>query len=281
MLPDYVEADEDVFPQLTAPLSVPLTSVSGNMTSAPAAAPSQAAKDYGNSHMFLINFYRRYFDIDLEIFFDKLYKTLIPFTSSDDDIALDLPELYGFIWITGTLVFLMFVSATASNIMGQWLHGGDETPAYNYNFDLIFKLMAIFYGYNVIVPFLLVMWTRFVTKFPEPLPLFNVMLIYGYTNILWVPITLINFLFVVFISYEKHHVLLNVLEWVIVVILGVITMISNLLKVAPSIKNNCVMLHTGDAAAGRRVYFPLLVALGLAHVGFTVLVKWSFFGINV
>lgn len=231
--------------------------------------------------MFLINFYRRYFDIDLEIFFDKLYKTLIPFTSSDDDIALDLPELYGFIWITGTLVFLMFVSATASNIMGQWLHGGDETPAYNYNFDLIFKLMAIFYGYNVIVPFLLVMWTRFVTKFPEPLPLFNVMLIYGYTNILWVPITLINFLFVVFISYEKHHVLLNVLEWVIVVILGVITMISNLLKVAPSIKNNCVMLHTGDAAAGRRVYFPLLVALGLAHVGFTVLVKWSFFGINV
>lgn len=272
MLPDYVEPDEDVFEPEPVAAASPVT--------APPPS-SQPAKDYGRSHVFSINFYRRYFDLDLEIFFDKIYKTLFPFTWRESDAANECPELYGFIWITGTLVFLMFVSATGSNIIGHWLHGGEETPAYNYNFDLIFKLMAIFYGYNALVPFLLVIWTRLVTKFPEPLSLVHIMLVYGYTNILWVPITIINFLFVVLISYEKHHLLLNILEWVIVAILGAVTGFSNLRKVAPQVKANCVMIHTGDALAARKLYVPIMVALGLAHVGFTVLVKWSYFGINI
>lgn len=275
-MPDYVEPDEDIFP-----MNEP-SQPSYSTQSAPVPPPAQpTAAKYEKSHMFLINFYRRYFDLDSDVFFDKIFKTLFPFRWSAEDSANEVLELYGFIWITGTLVFLMFVSNTGSNIIGQWLHGKEEVPAYNYNFDLIFKLMGLFYGYNLFVPIVLCVWTRWVTKFPEPISLLQVVSIYGYTNILWIPITLLNFVFVVLVLYEKHSLLLNVLEWVVVVLLGIITGMSNLSKVAPMLKKNCVMIHTGDAAASRKIYLPLMIGLAVAHLGFTVLVKWSYFGIKV
>lgn len=252
---DIIEPDQPAPATLTTSKSSP-TSSSGQ-----------------SSNMFRISFYRQYFDIDGDIFFHKIQKTLNPLTVESGQEESD--ELYGFIWLTGTLIFCMFVSSTGSNILADWIHQSKES-VYVYNFDTIFTGMTLFYGYNLLVPFILYM-VSYGMKFPKPLSVINTMSVYGYTNILWIPITLINLVVVLFISKE-HSFLLNIIEWVLVSITGAITGLSNLRKVTPIIKENCALLHE-DVAAANKLYLTILIGLTIAHTLFTVLVKIAFFGI--
>ena len=232
-----------------------------------------------NSNVFKLNFYRQYFDLDSEIFFAKIQKAINPLLSSfgvESDEA-ESPELYGFIWITGTLIFLMFVSTTGSNILSHWLHSTDGN--YEYNFDLLTFSVTLFYGYNFLVPMVLYIVTSHFLKFPNRLLLTKTMSIYGYTNLLWIPITLANFVIVIFINNDKHHVLLNLLEWLVVLASGVVTGMSNISKIFPSVKKNCLLLHNGDIDASNRQTYIILGALAVAHVAFTLAVKVCFFGI--
>ncbi|KAK6455530.1 uncharacterized protein RJT20DRAFT_128794 [Scheffersomyces xylosifermentans] len=238
-----------------------------------------------NSHMFQINFYRAYFNLDSDTFFRKIQRALNPLNSSFSATADDdenVTELYGFFWITGTLIFLMFVSSTGSNILSQWLHSdAEDGEKYEYSFELLTKSISLFYGYNLVVPVLLFLITSFVFKFPQKISLTTVISIYGYTNILWFPITIVNFLIVIFISNQKHHLMLNILEWIIVLVSGAVTGLSNLTKLSPIIHKNCLLLNDGNASVANKQYLTLIGGLALAHLLFTILVKVSFFGIKV
>lgn len=230
-----------------------------------------------------MSFYSRYFDLNTEDFFTKIKQALNPINKSSSpvhDNEDDVTELYGFFWITGTLIFLMFVSATGSNLLSHWLHLLKKENKYEYDFDLLTVSISLFYGYNLLVPFLLYAGTSWVLKFPVRLSLTKVISIYGYTNILWLPITVINFLIVILISNEKHHTLLNVLEWIIVLTSGIITGLSNLSKISPVLERNSMLIHQ-DLDQSKRLHMILLALLGVAHLGFTVAVKVCFFGISV
>ena len=159
---------------------------------------SSNAQQSTKSHIFQINFYRSFFDLDSDVFYVKLQKALNPFSQANegDDQRQYPHELYGFVWITGTLIFLMFVSSTGSNLLNQWLRGDDTSKPYSYDFSLLIKSISLFYGYNFIVPFLLWAITTYYNKFPHPIDLVKTVSIYGYTNVLWVPITIINLLIV-------------------------------------------------------------------------------------
>lgn len=232
-----------------------------------------------NAHMFQIKFYRQFFDIDTDGFVHKLQRALNPFDTTflgDGDAAT---ELYGFIWITGTLIFLMFVSATGSNILASWIHGADN-GRYEYKFDLLRLLVSLFYGYNLCVPLALYALTSWGLKFPRRLAFTELISIYGYTNILWVPITVVNFLIAVLVSGKRHSVLLNALEWTIVLLSGLVTGASNLMKVSPLIRQNCLILQEGNPDVhGARYHVALMTALGACHLVFTVVVKMCFFGL--
>lgn len=230
-----------------------------------------------------MSFYSRYFDLNTEDFFTKIKQALNPINKSSSpvhDNEDDVTELYGFFWITGTLIFLMFVSATGSNLLSHWLHLLKKENKYEYDFDLLTVSISLFYGYNLLVPFLLYAGTSWVLKFPVRLSLTKVISIYGYTNILWLPITVINFLIVILISNEKHHTLLNVLEWIIVLTSGIITGLSNLSKISPVLERNSMLIHE-DLDQSKKLHMILLALLGVAHLGFTVAVKVCFFGISV
>ncbi|RLV93412.1 hypothetical protein JA1_002489 [Spathaspora sp. JA1] len=252
----------------------------------PQGAPTGASSGAGGkSHMFQINFYRVYFDLDSDTFFYKIQRALNPFATfgepDEEEHSNEPAELYGFFWITGTLIFLMFVSSTGSNLLSQWLYGDKEKKKYEYSFDLLTKSISLFYGYNILGPGLLYLITRFVYKFPYGLSLSRVISIYGYTNVLWFPITFINVLIVILINNKNHHLMLNLFEWIIVLISGFVTGLSNLAKLTPIIKKNTLVIHEGDRTAGKRMYFTIVGALAIAHLLFTILVKVSFFGIKV
>ncbi|KAK6203242.1 uncharacterized protein RJT21DRAFT_119391 [Scheffersomyces amazonensis] len=238
----------------------------------------------GKSHMFQINFYRAYFNLDTDTFFLKIQKALNPLSSisaptdEDDNQAT---ELYGFIWITGTLIFLMFVSSTGANILSNWLHPTNETTKYEYSFELLTLSMSLFYGYNFLIPLILYLWTSFVLHFPQRISLTKLISIYGYTNVLWFPITAINFLIVILVNNKNHHLILNLLEWIIVAVSGLVTGLSNLSKIGPIINKNALLLYDGNSQAANRLYLIAMGALAFSHIIFTVLVKISFFGIKV
>lgn len=231
-----------------------------------------------NSHMFQMNFYRKYFDLNSDMFFQRIKRAANPFNKSFDDSDTDeTTELYGFFWITGTLIFFMFLSSTGANLLAHWLHSDDDV--YEYSFDLLTLSITLFYGYNIAVPVILVLTTSFLLKFPQALSITRLMSIYGYTNILWIPITLINILAATFVSQKTHPVLLNLLEWIFVVTSGIITCLSNTLKISPIIKKNCFLVNNNDEATSRKQSYIIIGAIVVAHMLFTVLVKICFFGI--
>lgn len=233
--------------------------------------------------MFQINFYRRFFDVNTDDFFGKIKQALNPINnasvvaSQDDE---DDTELYGFIWITATLIFLMFVSSTGSNILSEWLHSGVDDAKYEYNFELLTLLLSLFYGYTVVAPAVLFAVTTWGMAFKERLSLTRLISIYGYANVLWFPITAANFVLVVFVSNKKHHAVLNILQWVIVLVSGAVTGLSIVVKVRPIILKNAMDLAEGNETEGEKRHRVLVFAVLAAHVLFTVLVKISFFGIK-
>lgn len=234
--------------------------------------------------MFQLHFYRRFFDLDTETFFNKIQAALNPFNGAetvDQDLENSEYELYGFIWITGTLIFLVFVSSTGSNLLAEWLRPSKKSHKYEYSFDLLTLSLSLFYGYNIIVPALFWSFTTWFLKFPQPTSLIRVISIYGYTNILWVPITVLNFLIVLIVNNKKHHLLLNLLEWLVVTFSGIITGVSNIKKLRPIVEKNCLLLNEGNSDAAQRLLYSVLLALALAHLIFVFLVKFSFFGISV
>lgn len=230
-----------------------------------------------------MGFYQQFFDLNTDEFFGKIRLALNPFnnasvvTGQDEG---DLTELYGFIWITATLIFLMFVSSTGSNILAHWLHSGNDDAKYEYNFDLLTISMILFYGYTVIVPTLLYVVTTWVMNFQDRLSLTRLVSIYSYANVLWFPIAVANFVLVVFVSNKNHHKLLNLLQWIIVVLSGAVTGLSIVLKVRPILLKNSMALDTEGSGEGKKKYRVLLFSLVAAHVVFTVLMKVLFFGIS-
>lgn len=231
-------------------------------------------------HMFQINFYSRFFDINTEEFFGKIRLALNPFNresvaSSDGD---DHPELYGFIWINATLVFLMFVSATGSNLLAHFLHAGKKDKQYEYNFKLLTLSITLFYGYTIVVPLTLYVITKYLLHFKEQLSLTRLVSIYSYANVMWFPITVANFFLVVFVSNKKHSVVLNVLQWAIVLLSGAFSGLSIVLKVRPIILKNSLAAENPDE--GQKQHLSLVLFLAGAHLIFTILVKMLFFGID-
>ena len=203
---------------------------------------------------------------------------LNPFNNASAVAGVDEDsELYGFIWITATLIFLMFVSSTSSNLVSHWLYSDKDDGKYEYDFLLLTLSIIMFYGYTALVPFLFFAATTWFMKFEERFSLTRVISIYSYANVLWFPVTVANFILVVFISSSKHHKLLSALQWILVAASGAVSGLSIVVKLRPLILKNTRGL-SGDGTAEDQKKLRLLISvLFAAHVAFTVLVKVLFF----
>lgn len=230
--------------------------------------------------MFQTRFYSRFFDLNTEEFLAKIQQALNPLNKEscaaghDDDSTT---ELYGFLWITATLIFLMFVSSTGSNLIADFWNPKEDGKSYQYDFTILTLSATLFYGYAVVVPAALFAVTLWVLKFQDRLSLTRLVSIYSYANVLWFPVTIANFVCVAVITSKFW---LGTIEWCMVFLTGAISGFSIVWKVRPVILKNLLTLSADDVDAAHRKLNSLVLALVLAHAGFTVAVKFLFFGVK-
>ncbi|ODV95213.1 hypothetical protein PACTADRAFT_49953 [Pachysolen tannophilus NRRL Y-2460] len=277
------DADEDVFDiEPDIPMAVPETNGNGNGKSSeresivPDVAVGGGGGAYKNKSyeggLFSTNYYRQFFDLNTAEFFTNCYKSINPFNQLQDSELNEVGDLYGAIWITGTLIVLLFFSNSLSNLIMEWLNHKD-TNNKNY-FNLLVFSINLLYGYLFIIPLLLYVLLRFYFKLSFILPLSKIISIYGYSNIWWIPAA---FLSIVRGILSNHQILKRILEWCLIGFGGILSGLSIFTKLFSILQQS---FSTGSSIGPESLKYTYLISgfLGLCHIGFTIAVKVSFFG---
>lgn len=212
-----------------------------------------------------LNHYRRYFNLSTSDFFKNCVQSVNVLGKIDE--VEEIGDMYGPIWVTATVIFILFFSNTCSGLLVSWLQGGDSS--YKYNFDLLTGAISLLYGYTFVIPAVYFFLTVWYLKMSGLFPLSKLISIYGYANAAWVPSAILSIArgFLV-----NHSILSNTLKWISVLFGGIISGASILVKVYPVTKNSCIVMGKEN--------LPMFLcgALLVAHVGLIIAVKVSFFG---
>lgn len=213
---------------------------------------------------FSLNHYRQYFDLDTQTFFGNCIASINPLASVPAD-ALDMPgDLYGSVWITATLVFLLFFCNTLAELLSGALRDVGQ-PRVNY-FGMIVSSLNLLYGYTVLVPLGVYLALRFYFRTERQVPLTRLMALYSYANLLWIPAAFLSIFRGLLVN---HQTLGGALKWICVLIGGALSGASVLFKVKQYLD-----MVLGESREG----LALLALLVVAHVGYTVGIKVCFYG---
>lgn len=91
------------------------------------------------------------------------------------------PDLYGPVWITTTVVLILFLAGTLQRYFaGGTLDGG------KYDFTLLTGAAGLMYGYTAIVP--VALWGILRWFGSEAGSVLECLCLYGYANLVWVPV---------------------------------------------------------------------------------------------
>jgi hypothetical protein len=95
------------------------------------------------------------------------------------------PDLYGPVWIATTVVVILFLTGTISQYLA---HQGKDHFAYD--FKLLSGGAGMVYGYTGLVPTAL--WAVLKWYGSESANLLECICLYGYANLIWIPVALIS-----------------------------------------------------------------------------------------
>ena len=163
------------------------------------------------------------------------------------DVLDGNPDLYGPFWIATTVVVILFMTGTISSYLART---GEKHFAYN--FRLLSGAAGLIYGYTGVIP--VALWGVLRWFGSEGASVLECWALYGYANLIWIPVALI--------SWSP----LAVLNWVFV---GVGLAVSGLFLV----RNLWPVVSATDAKTSRIL---LLVVIGL-HTGLALAIKILFF----
>ncbi|KAL0637294.1 hypothetical protein Q9L58_003778 [Maublancomyces gigas] len=160
--------------------------------------PSNSRNGDGSGKRFLwsLDFYAQFFDVDTNEVMRRCWAALFP-RANFLDVLEGNPDLYGPFWITTTVVLILFLSST----IAQYFARVADVP-YIYNFSLLSGAAGLMYGYTMFVP--VALWGVLRWYGSESANLLECLALYGYSNLIWVPvaiasaspITILNYLFV-------------------------------------------------------------------------------------
>ncbi|KAL8793785.1 MAG: hypothetical protein Q9195_003615 [Heterodermia aff. obscurata] len=233
------------FTDPTNPLSKP------NSLPPPATSSSPSSKRY----LWSLPFYAQFFDVDTTSVLSRCASALYPRAPFLDTLEGN-PDLYGPIWIATTVVFILFLTGTISQYLA---YRGKEHFAYD--FSLLSGAAGLVYGYTLFIP--VVLWgllrwygasSSAAGANGEGISLVECWALYGYGNIIWIPVALI--------SWSP----ITVLNWVFVgvgLVVSVGFLVRNLWPVVSVVE--------------RRTSRGIVVAVVLAHVGLALAIKMLFF----
>lgn len=215
--------------------------------------------------IFSVNHYRRYFNLNTSDFFHNIVKSVNIIKNEDDDN--ELGDLYGPIWVSATIIFILFFSNTSSNLIYGWFNGVENK--YQYDFKLLTGAMSLIYGYTFLIPLGFYLISTFYFKLSNFLKLTKIISIYGYSNSIWLPSAILNILR----SFLQNHLILNsILKWLNVLIAGLISGFIIIKQIYPTLKNSCLVLEN------EKLSYILIGTLILCHMGFIIAVKVLFYG---
>ena len=256
----------------------------------PSNLPNSSPGGIGSSppskrYLWTISFYAQFFDVDTSTVLTRCRAAIIsPYlppplsslpafqsASSFFDVLDGNPDLYGPFWIATTVVVILFLTGTISHYLATREH-----DHFAYDFKLLSGAAGLIYGYTGIVP--AVVWAvlkwfnrgnnsnnsnngdTFDVSSSSPsttaLDLTSSYSLYGYSNLIWIPIALL--------SWSP----LNILNYILVA-LGFLSSVSFLVKnLRYPIKSSVTNQQTAQI---------LLLVLILVHAGLAVAIKVLFF----
>ena len=148
--------------------------------SGPSARPSGSGKRF----LWSVHFYAQYFDVDTNEVTKRCLAALYP-RANFLDVLDGNPDLYGPFWIATTVIFILFLTGTIS-----WKLAHTGQTHYPYDFNLLSGAAGLIYGYTGIIP--IALWATLRWFGSESANLLECWSLYGYANLVWIPVALIS-----------------------------------------------------------------------------------------
>lgn len=163
------------------------------------------------------------------------------------DVLEGNPDLYGPFWIATTVVLILFLGGTISDKLAQ-----SGTAPFAYDFKLLSGAAGLIYGYTLFIPMGLYLALRYFGS--ESANLLECWALYGYANLIWIPVALI--------SWSP----ISILNWVFVGVgfgMSVAFLLRNLYPVL--------------SATDKQVSKILLIVVIVLHAALSLTIKILFF----
>lgn len=229
--------------------------------------PVQLKKTYEGG-VFSTNYYRQYFDLNTNDFFNNCLESMNPLSKPSADGFNAVGDLYASIWITASLIFLLFFCNSFASLLSGWFLGNDlDSLKINY-FKMIASSINLLYGYTFLIPIILYFLLKFYYKVLFLATLTKLISIYSYSNLLWTPAILLS----IFRGFLGNHPTLDaILKWCCIIIGALLSGFSIVNKIR-------IYFTTIFGDDDKKSMYILLSLLSLAHIGFAIGVKVCFFG---
>ncbi|KAF2842575.1 Yip1-domain-containing protein [Patellaria atrata CBS 101060] len=205
----------------------------------------------GSSKRFLwtLSFYSQFFDVDTAEVTKRCLAAIFP-RANFLDVLEGNPDLYGPFWIATTVVMILFLTGTISMYL-KWNGKG----YFAYDFKLLSGAAGLIYGYTGVIP--IALWGTLKWFGSESANLLECWTLYGYANIIWIPVALI--------SWSP----INILNFVFVSVGFAISAVFLFRNLYPIV-----------SAIDVRTSKILLIAVITLHAGLTIAIKILFFAHN-
>ncbi|KAF4363479.1 hypothetical protein G4B88_016183 [Cannabis sativa] len=153
--------------------------------------------------VFSVSSYTQYFNVDTDLVLNRLLGSLHPiggdfFTKIDAN-----PDLYGLIWISTTLVFVLASLGNCATYLMQ--KNTDNTTTWSFNVSYVNVAAGSIYGYAAVVPLLFYFLLQYMGSNPS---LIKFWCMWGYSLFIFV---LASFLLVIPVEF---------LRWLIIILTG-------------------------------------------------------------
>lgn len=157
---------------------LPTSTPSGRSNSG--AAPSSSGKNF----LWTLSFYAQFFDVDTAEVLRRCWAAVFP-RSNFLDVLDGNPDLYGPFWIATTVVVILFLTGTISSYLAS-----EGKQHYVYDFRLLSGAAGLVYGYTFVLP--VGLWGVLRWFGSESANLLECWALYGYANLIWIPVALVS-----------------------------------------------------------------------------------------
>jgi hypothetical protein len=213
------------------------------------ANPFSGASSSTSSKRFLwtISFYAQFFDVDTAEVLRRCSSALYP-RSPFLDVLDGNPDLYGPFWLATTVVFILFLTGTISQYLAR-----QHIKHFTYDFRLLSGAAGLIYGYTGVIPVALWGLLKWFGA-GDSASLVECLALYGYANVIWIPVALISWSPVA------------VLNWVFVAV-------GFAMSCGFLVRNLWPVVNATDAKTSR----ILLLGVIALHAGLAIAIKILFF----